>query len=202
MSDFNVSGLTPEEKQQLISLLQESDSPVEQGAEMGNPDAEQDESLIRAICTEMMDPLQQQIELLSQIVNDEIIGGVTQLYNQKQKMAEIERLKQEYGTDEYFPGDTQDFYKEATDGQDLFDKLYEDISGAKGEGSDWGPEQETPYVGGLASKLKEKMGKLRGTTEAPPVAVEVSKVETNPKMDAVVSKIRALKQSGKMPKGY
>lgn len=204
MGDFNTSGLTPEEKQQLIALLQEegSESPAQEQTEMmgnmGNDDAGADEDLIRRIIAETVGPYMQKLDLLVEVVNDEIIGGVTQLVQQKEKMAEIERLKTSYGTNDYFPEETQSFYRDATDGADLFDKLYEEISGAKGEGSDWGEEKEVPMVRGLASGLKEKMMKLRGPVAEAPVAVKETTVESNsPELERQLKRIKDMKRSGK-----
>ena len=204
MAEFNLGGLSPDEARQLMSMLQEqlagegdNDSLAVEGAEMGNPDAEQDQDLIRRMIAEAIGPISMKLDLLCEVVDDEIIGGVTQLAAQREKMAQIEALKTNYG--EQFPEEMQSFYHDATDGQDLFDKLHEEISGRKSSTPDWSDEMEGPAVAELAGGLKEKMLKLRGPVAEAPVAVEVSKVETspasNPRMDEVVKKIRQLKKS-------
>ena len=190
MADFNVSTLTPEEKQQLIAMLQAPDTGVDAGSldseGAGNPDAEQDESLIRAICAEMMAPL-------LDLVENVIIGGMEEAVKKKQQLVEVQQLREQFAED--FPDDTQKWYSDATDGLDLFDKLHEDVGGMA-------PEEQGPKVKEIAGSLKEKMMKLKGISPeaAAPVVEEATKVESapaNPKLDRVMRNIDALKKSGK-----
>lgn len=218
---FDTSQLSPEEQSQLLQLLLSSggesptggtmDNPVPMEGDSGNPDEAQDTLLIQRLISEAIGPLQEQVELLTQIVDDEIIGGVTTLYESQQKMSEIQRLQEQYGGDDMFNSDMQDFYKTATaggespDGLDLFDKLHEEISGAKSSTPDWSDGMEAPLVQSLHAGLKDKMGKLRGNAGAAPVAVETTKVEAEPvpsKTDEVVKKIKDMKKTGKRPAQY
>ena len=213
MSDFNVSGLSPEEKQQLIAMLQQEDSPMEAGAEAGNPDAEQDESLIRAIIAETLGPISQKVDLLHELVVNGIIGGVEELAKQKELLAEYDRVKSSYSSaddaDDEGPGFNSgdvDFFKDtAPEGgtSDLFEALRDEIMKAKGGSPDWGDEQEVPLVKTLKGTLRGKLAKYRGagTEEAAPVAAEVTKVEATPAegapgLDKVLKNIRSLKKSG------
>ena len=208
---FDTSQLAPEEKDQLLQLLLSAqggatEAPMEESMEAGNPDAAQDQTLIQQMIAEAIGPLREQIELLTQIVDDEIIGGVTTLYQSQQKMSEIQRLQEQYGNDEMFGPDMQSFYKDATDGKDLFEMLHSDLSDAKSSTPDWSDDMEGPLIQKLHGGLKEKMLKLRGASAPAPVAVETTEVKAEPvassKMDDVVKKIRDMKKAGKQPKSY
>lgn len=158
-------------------------------------DAAQDRQMLTAIVTALeaiideVETLKACHERLEATVNDEIIGGITKLYNENMRMDGIAGVKAKYS--EQFSPYEGVFQALADDpNADIYAKLYDMIEEMK-SGEGYSEEAEASHISGILDKLK---------AAAPaPAVVEVPKTEeTTPAPespeDALVSKLRAMKQ--------
>lgn len=179
-------------------------------------DSLQDLNQLQPIITVMkqmldkMAAMDEEIDALSKLVNEEIIGGITNLYNSKQRISGVSSLQEKYGK---LMGPYKDFYSDLTDGHDVYEELYDDLDEVKKSTEDWSDEREAEYVNSLIDQLKSRLEKMNGhisVLKAPssdesgsiedvakPTAVEisVSKTSAAPSLDtdALKEKIRQMK---------
>lgn len=172
-------------------------------------DMHEDESadieLIKSIIGEALDPvvtvikqmldkmgaMDEEIDKLSQLVNEEILGGITNLYKTKERQGGISSLSEKYGS---LMGPYKDFYSEMTDGADLYEKLYDELDEFKASAEEVDDAAVDAKVAELAEILKNKFEKVKGLS-GPEVEVEV-KTEEEPKEEEKedpFAKIRAMK---------
>ena len=167
---------------------------------------------IITVIQQMLDKIEamdEEIDSLSKLVNEEIIGGITNLYNSKQKLSGISSLQEKYGA---MMGPYKDFYSDLTDGHDVYEELYDDLDEVKKSAEDWSDEKEAEYVNSLIDELKSRLDKMNGhisAIKAPipsegneeetvtPKAVEISisKTVEKPELDteALKEKLRRMK---------
>lgn len=137
-----------------------------------------------------------EIDGLEKLVNEEIIGGITNLYNTKERLSGISSLTEKYGS---LMGPYKDFYSEMTDGADIYEKLYEELEEFKKSAENVDDAQIDAKVQELANVLKSKFEKVQGLGK-PDMAVEIE-VEKKPEEaveeksdgDALIEKIRKMK---------
>ena len=134
--------------------------------------------------------LEERVECLDKLVTEEIIGGITKLYNEKSRMGGISSMSEKY-KDKFDP--YKDFYGEMTGGQDLYEKLFDEISEMKGSSPDWNDETEGSKVSELAEMIKSKFEKIKGMGAPVAASIEVSKVE--PENADGLDKIRKMRKN-------
>lgn len=177
---MDLSSLTAEEKQLLLAALQE-----------GQPsDMNQDLQLIQPL-VQMVQMLKEKTDYLEKLVVDELIGGITSLYNEQERDFSIKDLSNKYG--EKF-GPYKDFYQELS-GSDLYEKLYEELNERKSANPEWSDEAEMSVIDELVSSLKGKFDKIKGP--APVASVEV--IEARPVEDEsknkLIDKVRKMRNA-------
>lgn len=172
--------------------------------EMMNPDEQADVELIKSVLSECLDPIvtviqqmldkmgmmDEEIDSLTKLVNEEIIGGITNLYKSKERMSGISSLSEKYGN---LMGPYKDFYSEMTDGSDIYEKLYDELEEFKSTAETADDAAVDAKVQELADMLKSKFDKVSsmGKKEEAPVAVEVE-IEKKDEVDPF-AKIKAMK---------
>lgn len=170
---------------------------------------EQDVELIKQVIGEALEPIiavvkqiidkqaaiDEEVDSLAKLVQEEIIGGIENLYKTKERLGGISNLSSKYG--ELF-GPYKDFYSELTDGSDIYEKLYDELDELKKSKEDWSDEDEGSEISKIAEMLKGKFEKIKGMGSSP-VAVEVE-VEKQPEETAeekLRNKIRKMKENAK-----
>jgi len=170
-------------------------------------DEAQDQAQLDPIITvikqilDKMASMDEEIDALKKLVNEEIIGGITNLYNSKQRMSGISSMSEKYGE---IVSPYKDFYGELSGGRDIFEELYNDLDEMKSKSEDWSDEKEAARVQQLADELKgrlERMAKigtsvLGGSSEAMPetsVELEVETPKEEKGSSDLVDKIRRMK---------
>lgn len=119
--------------------------------------------------------MDEEIDGLAKLVNEEIIGGITNLYNTKERMCGISSLSEKYGS---LMGPYKDFYSEMTDGKDVYEALYDELDEFKKSSEELDDSAVDSKVQELANLLKGKFEKVRGMSgPAIEVEVEVEKKE-------------------------
>jgi len=176
--EYNIDGLSENEKQELLSLLTKigayGEEPVEEHC-----DVEEDIEMlepIKKVIQQMLDKIaamDDEIDALSKLVNEEIIGGVTKLYNEKSRMEGISGLSSKYA-DKFGP--YSDFYKELS-GKDIFDALYDEIDERKKATPDWDDEHELSTIEELTGELKNRLEKFKSIPGVVSVEATVNKME-------------------------
>jgi hypothetical protein len=177
---------------------------------MQHGDEAQDQAQLEPIITvikqilDKMTAMDEELDSLSKLVNEEIIGGITNLYNSKQRMSGISSLSEKYG-EKVSP--YKDFYGELSGGSDIFEALYNDLDEMKSQTADWSDEKEAARVEQLADELKSRLERMSsigskvlggstGSTEGEPdssveIAVEAPKEEKG--SSDLVDKIKRMK---------
>ena len=170
-------------------------------------DEAQDQAQLDPIITvikqilDKMASMDEEIDALKKLVKEEIIGGITNLYNSKQRMSGISSMSEKYGE---IVSPYKDFYGELSGGRDIFEELYNDLDEMKSKSEDWSDEKEAARVQQLADELKgrlERMAKigtsvLGGSSEAMPetsVELEVETPKEEKGSSDLVDKIRRMK---------
>lgn len=187
--------LTPED----IKVMKDAIAMYEGSGSM-NPDvaadtagdALQDRKMLQALVSAMeaiideVEKLKACHEELERMVKDEIIGGVTKLYNENLRLDGISGIKGKYGEQfQPYEGVFQALVDDPN--ADLYANLYDKLESMK---SDEGFSEETghDYVMSILEKLK-------GSAPAPAVSVEVEKVEEVPtEEEALVTRLRNMKK--------
>ena len=193
---YDVSSLSPEEKDRLLAKLIEVSGIEPSGSSDVHPDESQDLAMLEpfAKVAEMligkMEQLEEQVEALDKLVTEEIIGGITSLYKEKSRMGGISSMMEKY-KDKFDP--YQDFYKE-TAGSSLYDDLYDEIEKMKEAEPDWNEEKECGKVDELFNGLKEHHGKIKGIV-APDdgIAIKVETKEAEQEADPL-EKVKAMRK--------
>ena len=136
-----------------------------------------------------------ELDALNKLVNEEIIGGITNLYNSKQRLSGISDLQAKYGE---LMGQYKDFYSEMTDGSDIYEKLYDELEEYKA-GSDGADDAAIESrVKELSDILKAKFDKIKGlgNEDHGVVAVEVTHPvvdDGKSNTDKILEKVKAMK---------
>jgi hypothetical protein len=188
---YDISQLSPEEKDRLLQMLIEK-AGIQPGSgthEDAQEDAAQLEPLVKVIemLCDKFEALEERVEALDKLVTEEIIGGITTLYNEKSRLSGISGITEKY-KDKFDP--YKDFYSEVAGG-DLYEKLYDEIQSMKEGREDWNDEEEGAKVGELAEMLGGKFNKIKGI--GAPTAVEVEIQKTEAPQDDGLSKIRSMR---------
>lgn len=153
-------------------------------------DAEQDRQFLEPIVEALtlvideLERLQEEHKALKALVEDEIIGGVTNLYNQSVRQSGISELKGKYG--EMF-GPYEESWKAMSEdpNADLYEKLYDLVDELK-KGPDYSDELEH-------NTMNEVLEKMKGSLK-PAVSVEVEKSVEAPVEVDPLAKIKAMKK--------
>ena len=175
---------------------------------MDHEDEGMDVELIKQVLSEALEPLiavvkqiinkqaamDEELDALSKLVNEEIIGGITNLYKTEERLHGISDLSTKYG--EKF-GPYNDFYKELSNGADPMEKLYEELEERKSSKEDWKDEDEAGTVDELVKELASRFDRFKGI--AAPKATEIEiEVSSEPKemsdADKLKDKIRKMKE--------
>lgn len=181
---MDVTNLTEEQKAEILAA---AEALKGMGGDMSHMDAKADEEVAaeqNAVTVEMLLPIlewfKEEIENLNKAVFDELIGGVSNLYKKNKKEVGIKGLREKYGAQF---GPYEDSFRNAADGSELFDRLYdylEDLKTKAGEG--WNDEAEGGAIGSLFDKLKstfkEKVEPITEAVEESGEAPKVVEVET------------------------
>lgn len=194
-----MADLTPED----IAIMKQAIAEYEGANGMSaNPDeaadvagdAAQDRQMLQAIVAALetiideVETLKKCHEELEHKVNDEIIGGITKLYNENVRMDGISSVKSRYG--EQFKPYEGVFQALVDDpNADIYANLYEKLEEMK-SGEGYNEEAESGYVTSLLDKLK-------ASAPAPAIAVEISE-EPASKEEAYLQKLRELKSQGRL----
>lgn len=135
-----------------------------------------------------------ELDGLAKVVNEEILGGITNLYNTHERFSGISSLSEKYGS---LMGPYKDFYSELTNGKDIYEDLYEELEKFKKSAEEVDDSAVDSKVQELSNMLKAKFEKVRGMSigEEKPVEVEVEieKTAEAPKADELIEKIRKMK---------
>jgi len=164
--------ISPEIIEKLISAVKEQAGGSSGNAQVPHSDEQADEALIAQyveplvdvinILVDKVNSLDEELNKLSCVVMDEIIGGITKLYGEKEKISNISGLSSKYG--EKF-GPYADFYKELS-GRDIYEGAYDELEERKQQTPDWNDEKELSTIEELANMLKGKFEKIKGPVEA------------------------------------
>ncbi len=170
---------------------------------------EQDVELIKQVIREALEPIiavvkqiidkqamiDEEVDSLAKLVQEEIIGGIENLYKTKERLSGISNLSSKYG--ELF-GPYKDFYSELTDGSDIYEKLYDELDELKKGKEDWSDEDESSEISKIAEILKGKFEKIKGMGKpAVEVEVEVEKQPEETAEEKLRNKIRKMKENAK-----
>lgn len=185
-----MDNLTPED----IALMKQAISQYEgaQGSSEPTPDvsdAAQDRQFLEPIVEALtlvideLEHLKEEHAALKALVQDEIIGGVTNLYNQSVRQSGISELKGKYG--EMF-GPYEESWKSMSEdpNSDLYEKLYDLVDELR-KGSDYSEELEH-------NTMNEVLEKMKGSLK-PAVSVEIEKTVEAPAEDPL-AKIKEMKR--------
>jgi hypothetical protein len=144
---------------------------------------------------------QAQIDNLTDLLQNQIIGGIKDLYTSSVRDSGISALKQKYG-EKVSPFESA---LPELGVKDWGSELYDHINDQKANTPDWGEEHESGTVDNLLKAVQDKIAKISSVTGAKPVAASVTltKPEVEPVEDgdsqAMVDAINKMKNS-KSPK--
>jgi hypothetical protein len=173
---MDLSALSPEERMQLKSALDESSSgpPPGGGSDFVKAIIGVLEQVVAAgeAQAAQLSALEERAQKLESLVMDEIIGGIKSLYDDNMRTTGIEGLKSKYTQFSPFEGD----FKELTQ-QDIWSELYDALQGVK-------DEERDGLVGSIHDGLKSKFDKLKGVAPATAVQVAIKK-ESAPEGESV-----------------
>lgn len=124
------------------------------------------EGLIQAVqvLAQKLDAVEGAHGMLEKLVVDDLIGGISSMYKANMKKGRIESLKSKYSGD--LQGHFDALAHISPEGTDHWGALHDMTEGMDDTGLD-------DHVKNLASGLADKLGKIRGKTDAP-AAAEVS----------------------------
>ena len=181
---MDLNTLSPEEKQALRDALgQEEQDPMAAIAS------------VFELFASKLESLEERQTKLESVVVDEIIGGISNLYNDNMRVEGIKGLKGKYA-DLFGPheGAFQELY-----GGDVYEKLFDMIEELKG-GEGFTDELGDSKIKEIAGQLQEKLSKVKGSPEA--AAVEI-KTEETPKEEDPMARMKAgilkMKGRGRVP---
>lgn len=136
-----------------------------------------------AVLQNMLDKIaamDDEIDATAKLVNDDLIGGITNLYNTRKRQSGIEEMSSKYGP---MMGPYKDFYSEISNGADIYEKLYDELEEFKQSAEGIDDAAVDAEVQRLADILKSKFEKIKGLggqPEAAPLAVEVEVASGEP----------------------
>lgn len=148
---------------------------------------------IVTVIKQMLDKIgamDEEIDGLAKLVNEEIIGGITNLYNTKERMSGISSLSEKYGS---LMGPYKDFYSEMTDGKDVYEALYDELDEFKKTAESVDDAQVDAKVAELANLLKGKFEKVRGMS-GPQMEVEIEVEKKDETEEDPFQKVLAMKK--------
>lgn len=182
---MDLSVLSPEERQTLREQLgQEEQDPIAAIA------------AVMELFASKLEALEERQTKLESVVVDEIIGGISNLYNDNMRVEGIKGLKGKYA-DLFGPheGAFQELY-----GGDVYEKLFDMIEELKG-GEGFTDELGDSKIKEIAAQLQEKLSKVKGP--APEAAAVEIKTEESPKDEDPVARMKAgiikMKGRGRVP---
>jgi hypothetical protein len=148
MDGFDVSGLSPEDLQQLtIHAIQGQAEAVEAIGKLQD---------VIQMLIDKVSTMDEELDKLTKVVMEEIIGGVNELYSNNMKSKSIDDLKGAYGS---LFDPHMDAIGEMYPGLDLWGELHK-------ERGDSDLESFGPRVQDISAQLQAKLNKIRGTTGA------------------------------------
>ena len=200
--------LTPEDIQLMKDAIAQYEGAESAPAMEANPDeaadragdASQDREMLQAIVSALevvideLENLKACHEDLERIVKEEIIGGVTKLYHESERLDGISGIKSKYGNE---LSQYEEVFRALNDdpNADIYSKLYDKLQELKsGEGYD--ESQEGTYVQDLIGRLKS----AAPAPAAPSIEVAVEKPVEEPPVDeqeALVTKLKAMKSKAR-----
>lgn len=178
---------------------------------MEHEDAGMDVELIKGILNETIEPLitvikeilnkqaamDEELDGLHKLVVEELIGGITDMYHQEERIKGIGSLSSKYG-EKFSP--FGDFYKELSGGSDIMEKLYEELQERKSSKEDWSDSDEESTIEELLNELTSRHERIKGLTAPKATEVEVVVEKEEPKeepkdeMEALREKVRKMKE--------
>lgn len=185
---------------------------------MMHEDEQQDVMLIKQVISDALDPIitvikqiiekqaamdekqaatDEELDSLAKLVQEEILGGIENLYKTKERLGGISNLSSKYGQmfDPY-----KDFYGELTDGSDIYEKLYDELDEMKKSKESWSDEDESSEISKLAEMLKGKFEKIKGMGKPSAIEVEIETTHAEPEVSAeemLRNRIRKMKENSK-----
>lgn len=134
------------------------------------------ETLVQALemLQARLDALEERLAKNESVLMDELIGGLTKLYQGNMRMQGVKGLRERHGgLFEKVLGPYTELYPE----DDLFEKVYDLLEGAKGADSEWNDEKEMDSLKKLATAMMDKFKKIAPKAEEVAVQVELSPEE-------------------------
>lgn len=183
---MDISALSAEERQTLREALgQEEQDPVSSLAG------------VMELFAEKLEALEARQSKLESVVVDEIIGGISGLYNDNMRLEGIKGLKGKYA-DLFAPheGAFKELY-----GGDVYEKLFDMLEELKG-GEGFTDEIGDSKIKEIAGQLSAKLSKVKGAEAPAPevAAVEVKSEEKEPDpLEHMRQGIMNMKKRGRVP---
>ena len=181
---MDLSVLSPEERQTLREQLgQEEQDPIAAIA------------AVMELFASKLEAIEERQAKLESVVVDEIIGGISNLYNDNMRVEGIKGLKGKYA-DLFGPheGAFQELY-----GGDVYEKLFDMIEELKG-GEGFTDELGDGKIKEIAAQLQEKLSKVKGPA---PEAAAVEVATEEPKEEDPMARMKAgiikMKSRGRVP---
>jgi len=178
---MDLSALSPEERQTLREQLgQEEQDPIAAIA------------AVMELFASKLEAIEERQAKLESVVVDEIIGGISNLYNDNMRVEGIKGLKGKYA-DLFGPheGAFQELY-----GGDVYEKLFDMIEELKG-GEGFTDELGDSKIKEIAAQLQKKISKVK--EQAPGAAVVEVKTEEEDPMARMKAGIIRMKSRGRVP---
>jgi len=122
----------------------------------------------------MYDALNAHVDTIEKVVNDDLIGGLTKLYDDNDREMGIRDLQDKYGS-EISPYDER--IKKLNPEFDTWGSLHKSLSELKGQDG-YTDEMGDAHIKSLISGLGDRFPEVAGAK--PVAAVEVKKIEENP----------------------
>jgi hypothetical protein len=187
---MNLRDLSPDEKDAMLMQMLAG-----QEGTAASPEVESEEEFLDPlinvieILVQKVQELEEKHEMVERIVMDEIVGGVSQLYQKNCRMNRMDELKGKYSSkfDPYM-----DAYKTLNDGaDDLWDRLYDHLDELKEAAGETG-FNEDEAVDSIATQLRDKIEALKGTPGKAVIQSETI-IEKKPE-DELIDTIKRMKE--------
>lgn len=176
-----------------LSVLSDDERAALKEALMSGDDIAECKEAIGSIAAVLQEVVSK-VDALEKLVQDEIIGGITKLYDENMRFENIEGLKKKHGA--AFEGMDEPFH-DLYD-SDLWEKLQDLIDETKGEAGDgYTDEMGDGKIAGIAEALKGKLAKLKGGNGQAPAAIEVEVTKAAPAPElSMEDRIKRMKGKG------
>jgi predicted RNase H-like nuclease (RuvC/YqgF family) len=199
--EFDLSLLSDADKDELVRAVLEKTAtggePMEENAGE-QTDIEQDEATIAPLVqaleylVEKIEALEAKVCQLDKTVMEDIIGGITNLYDENIHTQKKAGIKAKYGKHfEPFEGALKELYPD----DDIYESLMGEIESMKG-GEGYTEDGEGSKVQEIADRLKEKLSKASEAVGGPKATVAEVTVEKTSGDDDLMKEIDRLKKSG------